>query len=101
MSLNLNKCIPFLLQRLSLCFCLKPPYYNTCADLKGGGGIFERWWGGGGGGGSPPSPSPLALCAILKLLLRLHGILLGTPLCGFREVLLDYQVCCEKAIGGV
>ena len=25
------------------------PYYNTCADLKGGGG----------GGGSPPSPSPL------------------------------------------
>ena len=43
---------------------LKPPYYNTCADLKGGGGFSK---GGGefferGGGefskGVPPLPPP-------------------------------------------
>ena len=39
-------------RHIAAVYALIPPYYNTCADLKGGGGIW-------GGGGSLPSPSPL------------------------------------------
>ena len=46
--MSLNRCIPFLL--------LFMPYYNTCADLKGGGGDFQK--GGGGGGGEVPRLPP-------------------------------------------
>ena len=33
-------------------YALKPPYYNTCADLKGGGGNFRKGWE------VPPLPPP-------------------------------------------
>ena len=47
-----QRCIPFC---CSIChfaavYALKPPYYNTCADLKGRGN-FRKGGGGGGGGG--------------------------------------------------
>ena len=50
-------CIPFccIICHFAAVYALKPPYYKTCADLKGGEGFRK---GGGGGGGSPPSPSP-------------------------------------------
>ena len=56
MSLNRYIHTLFAATHYAAVYALKPPYYNTCADInKRGGGIFER----GGGGGSPPSPSPL------------------------------------------
>ena len=57
----LNSCIPFCCSCHFAAVCtLKPPYYNTCADLKGGGGDFRKGGGGGGGGGSlsPPCMNP-------------------------------------------
>ena len=53
----LNSCIRFCCNscHFAAVDALKPPYYNTCADLKGGGGIFER---GGGGGEILPLPPP-------------------------------------------
>ena len=58
--MSLNRCIPFSCNicHFAAVYALKPPYYNTCADLKGGGGegIFEK--GGGGGGGEVPRLPP-------------------------------------------
>ena len=57
----LNRCIPFCCNScpFAAVYALKPPFYNTCADLKGGGGFRK---GGGGGGGEvprlPPPPPP-------------------------------------------
>ena len=40
----MNSCIPFCCNscHFAAVYALKPLYYNTCADLKGGGGIFKR-----------------------------------------------------------
>ena len=38
----LNSCIPCCCNscQFAAVYALKPPFYNTCADLKGGGGDF-------------------------------------------------------------
>ena len=53
--MSLNRCIPFCCNicHFAADYALKPPYFNTCADSKGGGEIFER-----GGGEVPPLPPP-------------------------------------------
>ena len=49
----LNSCIPFCCScHIAAVYALKPPYYNTCADLKGGG--VSKGRGGGGGVSLPP-----------------------------------------------
>ena len=52
--MSLNRCIPFCCNicHFAADYALKPPYFNTCADSKGGGKFSK-------GGGSPPSPPPL------------------------------------------
>ena len=54
--MSLNRCIPFCCNicHFAADYALKPPYFNTCADSKGGGNFRK----GGGGGKSPLSPPP-------------------------------------------
>ena len=51
---SLNRCIPFCCNicHFAADYALKPPYFNTCADSKGGGKFSK------GGGKSPLSPPP-------------------------------------------